>query len=171
MVTSIFVIAVNFFLIIIIYYLRRISQKHKFEGNSSTISEIDDEICTEPTIVAPDEFETEKSTKETYRILRLIRNTINSMMTINSSSSADSTLTNEENKSSGSSEKCDRHVKNSSGSRFTAIDNESGFSSMSSFIIPSLNEIGLPPNPALRKEVIFDQEANENIENFNVLWV
>jgi C1A family cysteine protease len=106
------------------------------------------------------------------------------MMTINNTSTADnSTLINDESKMSFSdikssehltiptSEKCDKHAKNSSGSRFSALENESGFSSMSSFIIPSLNEIGLPPNPNLRKEVTFDERQSENLENFNVLWV
>lgn len=129
-------------------------------------------------------METEKLSKEAYRILRLIRNTINSMMTINNTTTADnSTLMHDENKisfteikSSGhltipTGEKCDKHTKNISGSRFSAIENESGFSSMSSFIIPSLNEIGLPPNPALRREVTFEERENENMENFNVLWV
>lgn len=180
-----------FSLTITYFYLRRLSPKHKVEGNNSTISEIDDVFLSEATTTAAsvvsEDIETEKLSKESYQMLRLIRNTINSMMTINNTSTSNSETPHHDTKlnfselrsnTSGhltisTSEKCDKHGGKSS-SRFSAIENESGFSSMSSFIIPSsninLNEIGIPASSS-RKEVIFDQQQNENVENFNVLWV
>lgn len=64
-------------------------------------------------------------------------------------------------------------IKNSSLStkRLSTSENESGFSSICSYFIPSLNEIGLPLNSFNNSEVSFNNGSLTTSEQVNVLWV
>lgn len=62
-------------------------------------------------------------------------------------------------------------IKNSalSTKRLSTSENESGFSSICSYFIPSINEIGLPLNSFNNSEVSFNNGTQS--EQVNVLWV
>ena len=64
-------------------------------------------------------------------------------------------------------------IKNSSPStkRLSTSENESGFSSICSYFIPSRNEIGLPLNSFNNSEVSFNNGSLTTSEQVNVLWV
>lgn len=64
-------------------------------------------------------------------------------------------------------------LKNSSlSTRLSTSENESGFSSICSFFIPSLNEIGLPLNSFNNNEIFYNNRSlNTPSEQVNVLWV
>lgn len=156
-----------------LFFCRKIPLKNKFELPAAT----------EP---SSEEVETERISKDAYRILRLVRNTINSMHTINHSTEesiipkemsglkkkvSEQTAINTIRNDDESHQK--NIIKNSSLStkRLSTSENESGFSSICSYFIPSLNEIGLPLNSFNNSEVSFNNGSLTTSEQVNVLWV